>query len=72
MEMIDHMNRENDIGTNDNHDDPHNETKRDPNYRSYFIRIRPSKIARSIIIIKPPSKEEGKKRKGELQTRTTG
>jgi hypothetical protein len=66
------MNRENDIGTNDNHDESHNETKRDPNYRSYFIRIRPSKIARSIIIIKPTSKEEGKKRKGELQTRTTG
>ena len=72
MEMIDRMNRENDIGTDDNHDDPDNETKKDPNYRSYFIKIRPSKIAHSIIIIKPPSKEEGKKRKGELQTRAAG
>jgi hypothetical protein len=66
MEIINRMNRESDKRTNDNHDDAVNETKKDPNYKSYFIKISPSKIAHSIIIIKPPSKEEGKKRKGNF------
>jgi hypothetical protein len=66
MEIINRMNRETDKKTYDNRDDAVNETKKDPNYKDYFIKISPSKITHSIIIIKPPSKEEGKKRKVNL------
>jgi len=67
MEIINRKNKENDKRKN-NHDDDNSvtETNKDPDYKSYFIKIRPSKISHSIIIIKPPSKEDGKKRKGNF------
>ena len=67
MEIINRKNKENDKRKN-KHDDDNSvtETNKDPDYKSYFIKIRPSKISHSIIIIKPPSKEDGKKRKGNF------
>ena len=65
MEIISGKNRGNDKGIDE--DDAINGTNNNPDNNSYFIKIRPSKIAHSIIIIRPPSKEEGKKRRETIK-----